>query len=65
MKPTPEELMRAHQYLYYVTCSPVLSDWDYDVFCKEHGLFGGGGSDLERDYSEETKALARKLSNPS
>jgi len=53
--------MRAHQFLYYVMGQPVLSDFAYDQFCKEHGLEGNGGSDMESSYKEEEKELARKM----
>jgi len=56
-------VMRAHQYLYYVQCRPVLTDHQYDSFCKQHGLFGGGGSDRESDYTDEEKDMARKIKN--
>lgn len=58
---TPEEIMKAHQYLYYVKARPVLSDREYDQFCKANGLFGGGGSDCEDHYSEAIKKLARDI----
>lgn len=54
--------MQAHQYLYYVRSMPVLSDYDYDCFCKRNGLEGGGGSDRESDYPAHIVALAKKLS---
>jgi NAD-dependent DNA ligase len=56
-----EKTMRVHQYLYYVKCKPVWSDYDYDAFCKKHGLDGGGGSDRESDYPEDIKKLANDL----
>ena len=59
---TPEEIMQAHQYLYYVKSVPVLTDYDYDCFCKKHGLQGGGGSDLASDYAPRIIALAASLS---
>jgi NAD-dependent DNA ligase len=59
-----ETLMRAHQYLYYVLFQPVLSDYDYDMFCRENKLDGKGGSDSESHYSQEEKDLARKLLKP-
>ena len=56
--------MRAHQYLYYCCGMPVISDREYDLFCRENNLDGKGGSDLESDYTEEEKAFARSLLNP-
>jgi NAD-dependent DNA ligase len=56
-----QSLVRAHQYLYYVKSTPVLSDWDYDLFCKEHGIDGGGGSSLESSYSAEDRRIAEFL----
>lgn len=57
----PEEIMQAHQYLYYVKSEPIISDYEYDMFCKEHGLFGGGGSDLWDSYSERVRSLAEEM----
>jgi len=59
------DIMQAHQYLYYVRCAPVLSDYDYDHFCKRNGLDGGGGSDRASDYPPHIIALAVKLSSPN
>lgn len=58
-KYTPEEIMKAHQYLYYVLNQPKISDYEYDMFCKEHGLFGGGGSDNPKDYTKKIIKLAK------
>ncbi len=58
---TAEEVMRAHQYLYYVKNSPVWSDYQYDMYCREKGLDGGGGSDRAQDYTETVKRLAESL----
>lgn len=55
--------MRAHQFLYYVRCRPVISDFAYDMFCKKHGLDGGGGSDRASDYTPEEIAHATNLAN--
>lgn len=55
--------MRAHQFLYYVKCAPVLSDYEYDAFCKKHGLDGGGGSDRASDYTPAEIAHAVNLAN--
>ena len=56
-----ENIMRAHQYLYYVLCSPVISDAQYDRFCKDNGLDGNLGSDREDDYPPHIVALALAL----
>lgn len=54
-------LQQAHQYLYYVRCAPVWTDFQYDLFCKEAGLEPGGGSDGAEDYSKEARRLADSL----
>ena len=59
----PRLVMKAHQYLYYVANRPVMSDYDYDMFCKANGLEGGGGSDRAIDYTQEEIALALHLLN--
>jgi hypothetical protein len=56
-----QKIVRAHQYLYYVLCSPVWSDYEYDRFCKRHGIEGGGGSDRSCDYAPEEIALAESM----
>lgn len=53
--------MKAHQYLYYVEARPVLSDYEYDKFCREHDLEGGGGSDRASDYPPAVIALAKSF----
>lgn len=55
--------MRAHQYLYYVECCPVLSDIQYDKFCRDNNLDGGGGSDRITDYTLTEINLAQDLKN--
>lgn len=67
MKPTPEQIVKALQYLYYTSDginrlggSPV-SDWRYDAFCGKHGIEGNGASDLEKDYDKWTVALAERI----
>lgn len=62
LSPPPEMVMEAHQYLYYVKAEPVISDREYDEFCRMHDLNGGGGSDLESSYSDGVKSLAQKIS---
>lgn len=59
--PTPAQLVRAHQYLYYVLSRPVISDHVYDLYCRDHGIDGGGGSDLDSSYTDEERALAQQL----
>lgn len=57
--------MRAHQLLYY-TGRSVWSDYNYDLFCKKHGLDGNGGGGDERDYTSEENALALEfIKNPN
>lgn len=58
---TPEDKIKAHQYLYYVLNRPVLSDYAYDMLCKRVGVFGGGGSDNPNDYTKEQKELAYRF----
>lgn len=58
---TPRKAMLAHQYLYYVLGRPVISDIEYDQFCKQHGLSGHGGSDSAASYPQEIKDLAAAL----
>lgn len=60
-EPSPNDLMLAHQYLYYVVSRPVLTDYQYDRFCEEHGLDGIGGSDLASDYPPAVVALAERI----
>ena len=61
MNHIPEETMQAHQYLYYCLGTPVWSDYEYDMFCRDNQLDGKGGSDLESSYSDEVKVLALKI----
>lgn len=62
---TPEQTMKAHQYIYYVLSNNVWSDYEYDQFCKRNGLDGNGGSDLASNYPPEVVELARAmLKNP-
>ncbi len=60
-KPTPEQVMKAHQYLYYVGPHNVWSDYEYDQFCDRHGLDGKGGSDRASDYPAEVVKLAHEI----
>lgn len=63
MKPTPEQVVKAHQYLYYVKAEPIVSDYAYDMFCQRHGIDGHGGSDLPESYTDREKALAEAMRN--
>ena len=58
---SPENLIKAHQYLYYVKGDTVISDFEYDQLCKKHNFFGGGGSDRAQDYSKEIQELAMEI----
>lgn len=58
---TPEDFVKAHQYLYYVKSDPVWDDFKYDAYCKEFGLFGGGGSDSAKDYPAHIVKLAEGI----
>ncbi len=57
----PPIIVRAHQYLYYVLGTPVITDYDYDMLCRRLGAEGGGGSDLASSYTVEEKDLAAQL----
>lgn len=59
------EIMLAHQYLYYVLNMPIWSDYQYDAFCKKHNLNSIGGSDRVQDYSEETINLVLNMLDDS
>jgi hypothetical protein len=56
----PEEIM-AHQFLYYVLGSPVITDYEYDRLCKDLGCDGTGGSDRFEDYPIIVREKAMKL----
>ena len=58
---SPETTIKVHQYLYYVLAKPVWSDRTYDMFYREHDLFGGGGSDLVSDYPDDVIQMANDL----
>ena len=67
-----EKIVMAHRYLYYVTCEPVLSDYDYDLLenqalkvAKSNSPINNPGSSLDSSYSQEIKDLAMNLSNPA
>jgi hypothetical protein len=53
--------IKAHQYLYYVKGTPIISDYNYDHLCKKHNVFGGGGSDRAEDYPKEIQELAIEM----
>jgi NAD-dependent DNA ligase len=57
-KPRARDIVKAHQFLYYVESKSVWSDYQYDAFCKAHKIDGKGGSDLRSDYSTKIVALA-------
>jgi hypothetical protein len=59
-KLTHYQIVLIHQYLYYVMNAPIWSDYEYDRYCKAHGLEGGGGSDRASDYSAEIANLAKR-----
>ncbi len=61
LKGEAEVTVKAHQYLYYVLCRPVWSDYQYDLFCKEHDIEGGGGSDCADHYHPKVISLAHKI----
>lgn len=61
MDPTPSEIVKAHQYLYYVALKPVWSDYQYDMYCDDHGIEGIGGSDRAEDYTDRIKELAEQI----
>lgn len=57
----PEQIVQAHQYLYYVLVNPVWSDYEYDMYCAKHGINGGGGSDLASSYPMAIRAIALNM----
>ena len=57
----PEQIVQAHQYLYYILAKPVLSDYEYDMLCKKHGIDGGGGSDMASSYPVAIRAIALNM----
>ena len=59
--PPPEQIVQAHQYLYYVLGTPILSDYSYDMYCSKHGIYGGGGSDRASDYPAAIRAIALNM----
>lgn len=61
MEHTNLDYIRAHQYLYYCRCQPVLTDYDYDKFGDGTGEDYKGGSDMESSYSDSQKALAMEI----
>lgn len=61
-----KNIMLAHQYLYYVSITPIWTDYEYDIFCKKNNFHGGGGSDCESSYSTLIKGIANHMRrNPS
>ena len=69
MSLSPIELeLLTHRYLYYVLCSPILSDYEYDCLeAKAEAKSPVGspiftvGSDLASSYPLEVQANALKL----
>lgn len=59
--PTPADIVSAHQYLYYVRVAPIISDYEYDQYCRKHGIDGNGGSDRAGDYSGKIIGLADRM----
>lgn len=59
--PSPADLQKVHQYLYYVLSRPIWTDTEYDDFCRKHGLQCGGGSDCAEHYSPQTRRLAHSM----
>lgn len=57
------DIMRAHQFLYYVLSCPIWTDYEYDQFCSRNNLNGSGGSDLTSDYEPKIIALATDMFN--
>lgn len=57
----PEDIVKAHQYLYYVLGEPVWPDYEYDIYCHGHGISGIGGSDCVSDYPANIIALAKLI----
>lgn len=37
------DIIKAHQYLYYVKSTPVISDYEYDLLCRSLNVYVGGG----------------------
>lgn len=67
-EPSLPDVVMAHRYLYYVEMRPIISDRDYDRLEREaleqigpdHPL-RKPGSEMSSSYTEEQKALARRL----
>ena len=55
------DYIRAHQYLYYVECAPVLSDYSFDMFGRDSGEDYKGGSDRVEDYTLQQKSLVHEI----
>jgi len=61
-----EKIVMAHRYLYYVKCTPVISDYEYDkleaeAIAEGSELLKTPGSDLETSYTNEIKQLAHEI----
>ena len=59
--PTALEIMKAHQFFYYVESDPIWSDRQYDLFCERYSLNGNGGSDLRDSYPIQIIYLAERI----
>lgn len=65
---TLEDLVMVHRYLYYVLCSPVLTDAEYDVLQRQADIFCDAsspavqvGSELASSYTPQQKQIANYL----
>lgn len=47
-----ESVVAAMQYQYYVKLAAKVSDYQYDKFCHNHDIEGGGGSDSAASYTQ-------------
>ncbi len=63
-----EKRALAHRYLYYVLCTPVISDYEYDMLerralreVEEDSKLRSPGSDLPASYPDEVIELAEKI----
>lgn len=62
---SPDKIVKAHQYLYYVKNQPIWTDYQYDRYCSKFDIEGVGGSDSEDDYTKEIKDLANDMKTNS
>jgi NAD-dependent DNA ligase len=61
MTPDLQTYLRAHQYLYYILGTPVLTDHEFDMWGRDNDLDYKGGSDCADDYSQDEKDLASDI----